>query len=120
MDKFEGPVLRQPFVLRACNRGKDPHEGAVSTIQPDRIGNEKNLGPIFAGRDPAMRLIPIEHEIPVISVSNNIAVNRYRCAVWPDNRNAIRLDRRPAGPREAVLWRMDGVAGALRREERDV
>src|SRR5207253_2124787 len=99
--------------LSGAQRGGHSHQRSVAAIHTDGIGDQVKFCPILASHGPVVCPIPVEHELPLGSLGNDVAIGRERRASWRRNRNSAGLNRRPAGAREAILWGMDSIACAL-------
>src|SRR6185437_9563795 len=91
-------------------------ERGVGAIQAHRIANQVELAPVLVRDDAAVALVPIQYELLVDPLSNDIAIHRD-CARrgGPGNRDREeRLGRRlPTRTRQAVERRVDRVALTL-------
>ena len=100
--------------LRWQNWTDDTHQRGVRPIEAHCVVDHEQLAPILARHDAPMRLVPIGDNLLVCSLLNNESVHHNWLNSARDvNGGAGGLDRLPAGSRNAVQRRVNGVAFAL-------
>ena len=97
----------------------DANQGAVTAVHLDGIGDQIKLGPVFTGDPAIVRPEPVQNELAGFSLGDEIAVRGKGLVSRHVEGDVLVLDRRPARSWEAVLRRMDGIAGALAAEVGD-
>ena len=60
-----------------------------------------------------MRLVPVNDELPHVAVGNHILANLVRLSSRIGQTNVMGRLEDPAGPRQAMLGRMNGLPGSL-------
>jgi hypothetical protein len=96
------------------HRSAEANQSSVRTIHLDDGGHEIELGPILTGNNAIVSLVPIQHQLLVQPFAYQVAVHRDRGPVATRQIKVARLNRHPTCTRQAVLRRMNVVAG--RRE----
>src|SRR4029453_8450075 len=102
------------------NWGYYSHDGTVSSVQPDRISDQEELAPVFAGENTPVALVPIQHELAIQAFFNDESIHPggRRGADGPVDGHGTLRDGQPAGARQALLWRVDRVGLAFDRPTR--
>src|SRR5262249_18375334 len=94
-NEFECPSLAILSSLVACYWSDDSDECAVCSVHSNGIGNEKILGPIFTRHGTAVCLIPIEDNLGVHSLGNEVTVYSQWLTCRVRDLNSNRLQRFP-------------------------
>src|SRR2546423_260267 len=96
--------------------GAEPNQRSVGAAHANRIGNQVVFGPIFARDGAIMRPVPIQNQLTLFSLSNQVPVRLERGSSRQIEGDPVRSQRNPTGARQAVLGRVNGVAGTLAGE----
>ena len=64
--------------FRGADRRRNPDQRTVGAIHPHRVSNQKDLGHVFTGDAAAVRLIPVDDELSIFPVGNDVFANAVR------------------------------------------
>src|SRR5579862_3243449 len=102
--------LRARFSVLGCS--PDAYQRAVRTAMPHAVSYQPELCPILTRHDSFARLVPIENQIPVCPLLDDVFIHYHRLFGRTDL-NARRTNRFPSRSRQTVFRGMDYIAGAL-------
>src|SRR5277367_5443853 len=61
-------------------RRDQAHQRTVTTVEPDGVGDQIELRPVFTGQGSVVRPIPVEHEFALIALCDHVAIRFKRRA----------------------------------------
>src|ERR1035437_1218979 len=108
------------LLITVVDRGGDTNQSGVSAVQAHRVIHQIKLTPVFAGHYTAVRLVPIQHELFVQTLANDVKINGHLTPIVERELVDGLRHRRPSCSRQTVLGRVNGGAGALTAEIPDV
>src|ERR1700723_202014 len=76
--KGEDALLCGVRCLPGEHRGYKAHQSAVAAVQANRILNQVELGPVFAGHSAVVRPKPVQHQTALTRFGDDIAVGGER------------------------------------------
>lgn len=101
------------------NGSDDADQSAVCAVGADRIPDHVEFRFVFVGNAAAMRLVPVNYELPALTVADDVFADIVEFTVDVGHVDVSRGLKSPACAREAVLGRMNGLSSALGREVTD-
>ena len=103
--------------LSACfsinRRSPDADHCPVGWSVLQCVGNQPELGPVFARDDSMMRLIPIEDEVALVSLCHEISVHENGNSTRRADLHARGMDKLPTRSWETIFGRVNSFTGAL-------
>src|SRR5271157_1069335 len=107
------------LLITIINRSGNADQRSIGAVQAQRIVNQVKLAPVFAGYHPAMRLIPIQNQLLLQTLADDIEVDGDFASIIEVQLINGRLLWLPAGTWQTVLRRMNTGAGPLAPEVSD-
>src|SRR5258707_10889821 len=114
--KWEDALLGGVGGFAGMHCGGNAHQGSVAAVHPHGVRHQVELCPIFAGSAAVMGPIPVEDQLARVTLGNDVAAGRKWSVPGQRKRDVTGLYRSPTCSGQAVLGRVDGVAGALAAE----
>src|ERR1039458_7474456 len=65
------------LLITLVDRSGDTDQSGVSAVQAHRVVNQIKLTPVFAGHYAAVRLVPIQHELFVQILADDVKINGH-------------------------------------------
>src|SRR6516164_6037098 len=115
----DGPRTRL-FLITVNDRRSNANQRGIGAVQSQRVINQIKLAPQLAGHDAAMRLVPVEDELLIHILADDVQVNRHLASIGNRQFVDAGLFRLPARGRQAVFGRVNAGARALASEVSDV
>src|SRR6267378_3087042 len=88
-------------------------ESAICPVARDGVHYHPELARVFAGNNPAVALIPIKNQFLILVPLDHVFVDYNLAPTGNGDRSVSEMNRLPAGPRQAIFWRMNGVSRPL-------
>src|ERR1039458_9093174 len=64
------------LLITVVDRSGDTNQSGVGAVQAHRVIHQIKLTPVFAGHYAAVRLVPIQHELLVQILADDVKINR--------------------------------------------
>src|ERR1700684_4351734 len=112
-------LLRRVGSLAGQQRSGEARQCAVAAVHLEGIGDQVKFGPVLAGDTAIVRPEPVKNKLAGVPFCDEIAVGGKGCVPRHGQYNGLVFDWRPAGSGQAVLRRVDGVAGSLATKKND-
>src|SRR6516165_7866919 len=113
LKKVDSTPLDGLEFLVVALRGHNTDECPIGPIHFDRVQDQVPFGPVFAGGEAVVRLIPVEHDLFTLALFDYVAIDDHGAIVSTRNREMPRLNRHPSSAGQAVFGGMDGIASTL-------
>src|SRR5918993_1581006 len=78
-NEVDGGAVRT--MLIADHRSTHPHQRAVGAPALERIDQQVRLVRVFAGNGPSASLVPIQHDLPLTALLDQVSVDGQGTAV---------------------------------------
>src|SRR5271166_6191905 len=69
------------LLITVSDRGGNAYQRSVGAVQAQSVINQIELAPEFAGHNTAVRLVPVEDELLIQILANDVQVNRHLSSI---------------------------------------
>src|SRR5271157_5918510 len=107
------------LLITIINRSGNADQRSIGAVQAQRIVNQVKLTPVFTGYHPAMRLVPIQNQLLLQTLADDIQVDGNLPSVVERHLINGRLLGLPAGTGQTVFGGMNAGASPLAPEVSD-